>query len=109
LQIILKSKKKNDNVSTTGQGDGLAVPIRLAWRWPNYPQAKRAGRPPPMGWLGHPNIYFFLFLKNKIKCDGGILGIKKKKVKVVKLSQFESLEELSIIFETFEIKVKMDE
>jgi hypothetical protein len=47
------------------------------------PQAKRGGRPPPMGWFGHPSIffgffiYFFLFLDFFFKCDGGILGINR--------------------------------
>jgi hypothetical protein len=66
--------------------------------------------------LGHPNIFPFffcwffgflwiLFFKNKT-CDGGILG--EKMVKVIELLQFESLERLSVTFETFEVKVKIN-
>ena len=33
---------------------------------------------------------------------------KKKNVKVVELLQFESLRDLSVTFETFEVKVKID-
>jgi hypothetical protein len=25
------------------------------------PQAKRGGRPPAMGWFGHPSIFFWIF------------------------------------------------
>jgi hypothetical protein len=73
---------------------------------------KKKERRNMLGWPNHPHLDFFFFLKNKI-CDGGILG--KKKVKVVKLQQFESFfffgggggRELSVTFETLEVKVQM--
>jgi hypothetical protein len=80
------------------------------------PQAKRGGRPPPIGWFGHPIIYLYIFLvfpsffgfkKKKKKKVMGEFG--NKKAKVVKLPQFESLGELSVTLETLKAKVKMGE
>jgi hypothetical protein len=86
-----------------GLGGGSATPRRLAWGWLNQPQAKQGGWPHPMGWFGHPSIFlllsFFFFL---IKYVMGAFWEK-----MVELQQFESLGELSVTFETLEVKVQM--
>jgi hypothetical protein len=56
-----------------------------------------------MGWFGHP-VWIF-FKKNKIKYVMGVFW--GKKVEVVKLQQFESLGELNVTFETFEVKMQI--
>ena len=64
-----------------------------------------------VGVAGHPifawewfGFLFLNFFKKIYICDGGILG-KKKNVKMVELQQFESLEGLSVTFETLKVKV----
>jgi hypothetical protein len=114
---------------------GGGWPPRLAWAWFGHPQAKPppgpkgvvrlalngqpgGGRttPRPNGVASHPNIFLFLlflvlvfFFFKKKKKKKKVIGAfwEKKKVKVVKLSQFKSLGGLSIIFETLKVKVKM--
>jgi hypothetical protein len=61
-------------------GLGVAEPPPGQKGWPANP----TGQPPFLAFCS----FFLDFFKRK--CDGGILGIKK--VKLVKLSQFENLE-----------------
>jgi hypothetical protein len=51
---------------------------------------KRKRKRNMLGWFGHLSIFLFFFSK-KIKYVIGAFWEKKKKVKVVELSQFESL------------------
>jgi hypothetical protein len=124
--IYLKKKKKK-NVGVAGHpvwpGHGSAIPFGLGMvRPPPGPkgvvQLALNGRPGggrttprPNGVASHPNIFFFFFffsLKKKKKKKKVIGAFReKKKVKVVKLSQFKSLGGLSIIFETLNVKVKI--
>jgi hypothetical protein len=95
---------------------GSSAAHRLAGlRVAESPQAKRRGRPPPMGWFGHPNIYLYIFLVFsfffldffffKKKNDGGILGIKRSNG--LNCHNFKVWGVLSVTLETLEAKVKI--
>jgi hypothetical protein len=78
---------ENDSISPWATGGGSATPIPAGLGMAEPPQTKRGGRPPPMGWFGHPSIYLYIFFRffffsldfffKKKKCDGGILRIKR--------------------------------
>jgi hypothetical protein len=69
------------------------------------PKKKREKRN-MLRWPNHPIIFPFFFL-TKIKYVMGIFW-EKEEVKVVELSQFESLEGgLSVTFEILEVKMKI--
>jgi hypothetical protein len=68
---------KGSRTTPWATGGGSAAPRLAGLGVAEPPQAKRGGRPPPMGWFGHPNIFFGFFFLFKKKCDGGILGINR--------------------------------